>query len=220
MVNAATVEGGTNSDTVRWTAAQLASLARDAGFSDSESLIAASIALAESGGNANAHNSKPPDDSYGLWQINMRGNLGPDRRKKFGIADNTALYDPATNAKAAHIVYKSQGWGAWTTYKGSKQTGFLDQIKNAVKGVGTIAGWIATAGNRVGIKGASAAASKVDQYTGISSAISDIGKNLFKSLETTGAILIALVFLVLGVILLSRKSVISTAGSVVKAVVK
>src|SRR4051794_8716603 len=87
-----------------------------AGFSGNDLDIAVAVALAESGGNPKAHNATPPDDSYGLWQINMLGKLGPDRRKRFGLTSNDQLYDPATNAKAARIIFQGSGWSAWTTY--------------------------------------------------------------------------------------------------------
>jgi hypothetical protein len=49
-------------------------------FTPADAVVAVAIALAESGGNPAAHNPVPPDDSWGLWQINMRGHLGPVRR--------------------------------------------------------------------------------------------------------------------------------------------
>lgn len=87
-----------------------------AGGSPALAPLAAAIAMAESGGNPNAHNAKPPDDSYGLWQINMIGSLGPARRKTFGISSNTALYDPLTNAKAAVAVSGNKSFAAWSTF--------------------------------------------------------------------------------------------------------
>ncbi|WP_322760989.1 peptidoglycan-binding protein [Frankia sp. Cr2] len=65
------------------------------------------VALAESGGNATAHNSNG-EDSRGLWQINMRAHAG-----WVGGAD---LFDPAINARAAKRVCDIQGIGAWSTY--------------------------------------------------------------------------------------------------------
>lgn len=96
---------------------QLIGLAKGAGFSDSDAVIMAAIAMAESGGNSNAHNNKPPDNSYGLWQINMIGALGPARLKEIGISNNEQLFDPVVNAHAAKLIKRSQGWGAWTVYK-------------------------------------------------------------------------------------------------------
>jgi hypothetical protein len=78
--------------------------------------IMAAIAMAESGGNPGAHNPVPPDNSYGLWQINMLGAMGPARRREFGITSNEALYNPAINARAAAKILKSQGLAAWSTY--------------------------------------------------------------------------------------------------------
>jgi hypothetical protein len=63
------------------------------------------IALRESGGNPDAHNPNPPDDSYGLWQINMLGALGTARLQEFGLATKEQLYDPATNAAAAYRIW-------------------------------------------------------------------------------------------------------------------
>lgn len=94
-------------------------LAKSVGLSDSRAKVASAIAMAESGGDPNNHNpdASTGDDSYGLWQINMLGSMGPERRKKFGISDNSQLYDPQINAKA--MASLSQGGGNftdWTTY--------------------------------------------------------------------------------------------------------
>jgi hypothetical protein len=96
---------------------QLVGLAKGAGFSDDDAVIMAAIAKGESGGNSNAKNFKPPDKSYGLWQINMIDTLGPARMKQFGLQREDQLFDPVTNAKAAYAIRKSQGLGAWTIYK-------------------------------------------------------------------------------------------------------
>jgi hypothetical protein len=98
------------------TPAQIYALARKAGFSRSEAISATAIALAESGGDPGAHNPNPPDDSYGLWQINMLGAMGPERRRLFGITSNTELLDPHVNARAAYAVYQRQGFGAWSVW--------------------------------------------------------------------------------------------------------
>lgn len=59
------------------------------------------------------------DLSYGLFQINMLGDLGPDRRKKFNLPNNDALYDPLKNAEVAYAM-SNQGtnWNAWSTAAG------------------------------------------------------------------------------------------------------
>jgi hypothetical protein len=80
--------------------------------------VMAAIAMAETrgSGDTNAHNTTPPDDSYGPWQINMYGPLGPSRRKAFGLSKNEDLFNPLTNALAAKKIANSQGLSAWSTY--------------------------------------------------------------------------------------------------------
>lgn len=96
------------------TQSEIAQLAASAGFPDPA--LAAAIAMAESSGNPRAYNGRGSDQSYGLWQINMQGLLGPQRRAQFGLSQNEDLYDPATNARAAAAIYSSSGWGAWGAY--------------------------------------------------------------------------------------------------------
>lgn len=109
-------------------AEQIAKVAKDAGFPGDSLPVAVAVALAESGGNPSAHNATPPDDSYGLWQINMLGNLGPARRATFGLNSNSQLFDPAVNAKAA-LAISSGGtsWGAWSTYTNGAYRAHLDE---------------------------------------------------------------------------------------------
>ena len=99
-------------------------LAVQAGFSPKDAGTMAAICKSESGGFTGAHNSKYPDDSYGLCQINMLDEpgymLGAERREKFGIGSNEALKDPLTNLKAAKQVFDSQGFGAWSDFKNEK----------------------------------------------------------------------------------------------------
>jgi hypothetical protein len=87
-----------------------------AGWPDNLLVTMAAIGQAESSGNPTAHNAAPPDDSYGLWQINMIGSLGPQRRARYGLSSNAALYDPVTNARIALDVYQQQGLRAWGPY--------------------------------------------------------------------------------------------------------
>lgn len=117
---------------------QLQTILRQAGWPEAQIPVMASIALAESGGNPQSHNPKPPDDSYGLWQINMLGRLGPERRAQFGIDQNTDLYDPLTNARAALFIYKKQGLRAWSTYSNGAYKKFLTASKAAVSASGEV----------------------------------------------------------------------------------
>lgn len=115
--------------------AQIARHAKAAGFQDFDLQIAVAVALAESGGNERAHNSTPPDNSYGLWQINMLGAMGPERRRQFGIKSNDELFDPAVNAKAAYDVYKRAGnkWRPWSTYTNDTYLRYMERAKAAVE---------------------------------------------------------------------------------------
>ena len=116
----------------RLTATQIYALARSAGLSPSKAIIATAVALAESGGNPSAHNSVRPDDSYGLWQINMIDSLGPARRQQFGIKSDADLLNPAINAKAmAQISNNGTNFSAWTTFARGTYRSFLGSATNA-----------------------------------------------------------------------------------------
>jgi Lysozyme like domain len=101
---------------------QVNDLALGAGFTASDARTMTQIAWGESGWNPRAHNpnSSTGDNSYGLWQINMLGSMGPSRRKALGLTSNEQLYDPATNARAARMIWKSQGFNAWSVYRSKK----------------------------------------------------------------------------------------------------
>jgi peptidoglycan hydrolase-like protein with peptidoglycan-binding domain len=101
-------------------------------FTAADAVVAVAIALAESGGNPEAHNPVPPDDSWGLWQINMRGALGPDRRAKLGLTRNAELTDPAVCARAAALVKREQGWDAWSVYLHKTHVQYLTRAQVAV----------------------------------------------------------------------------------------
>jgi len=119
------------------TQAQVEMYARAAGLSADRARIAGAVAMAESSGNTRAHNPVPPDNSYGLWQINMIGSLGPDRRSKLGISSNSALFDPAVNARAmAMISSNGANWQPWSTYTDGSYREFM-----ATAGGAAPAGW-------------------------------------------------------------------------------
>jgi len=184
------------------TSDQIRTLLAYAGFKkDSQTLSdMVGICYAESGGNPNAHNSKPPDDSYGLWQINMIGDLGPSRRKKFGISSNDKLFDPETNAKAAYVIYKEQGLNAWTTYTNGEYLKHMDGMTTA------------EGGNKNPI------AAVTDQFSGLTGAINSIGTNVFKVGVNISGIAVALVLLILGIVILVSQT--KNGKSLVKSTVK
>lgn len=99
--------------------ADLMSILKQAGFKGDGLKMAYAIAMAESGGNAKAHNGNAGtgDNSYGLFQINMLGSMGPSRLKQYGLASNNSLFDALTNAKVAYkMSHGGTSWGPWSTY--------------------------------------------------------------------------------------------------------
>lgn len=98
----------------------LMALLKKAGFKGQGLKMAYAIVMAESGGNAGAHNPdvSTGDNSYGLFQINMLGAMGPERRKQYGLSSNESLFDALTNAKVAYKMSNGgTNWGPWSTYK-------------------------------------------------------------------------------------------------------
>ncbi|MEV7548579.1 transglycosylase SLT domain-containing protein [Amycolatopsis sp. NPDC089917] len=115
---------------------QIARHAYDAGFRGDGLTTAVAVALAESGGDTRAHNATPPDDSYGLWQINMLGAMGPERRRQFGLDSNAELFDAATNAKAANkISDDGRSWTPWSTYTNGAYRRHLPAARKAAGAV-------------------------------------------------------------------------------------
>lgn len=99
------------------------------GLTPERARVAAAIGMAESGGNLTAHNTNAAtgDNSYGAWQINMLGNMGPTRRVLFGITTNEQLFDLKTNARAMRILSANGAdFSDWSTYKSGAYKPFLD----------------------------------------------------------------------------------------------
>ena len=95
---------------------QLADLLKLVGFSGKSLRTAWAIVMRESRGHPLSHNGNAStgDDSYGLFQINMRGSLGAERREKFGISKDSDLLDPVTNAQAAYYMSAhGDDFGSW-----------------------------------------------------------------------------------------------------------
>jgi len=95
---------------------RLVSVLSRAGFRGEALKTAFGIAKRESGGRNDAFNGNAGtgDLSYGLFQINLKGDLGPARRQQFGLARNEDLFDPVRNAKAAYRMSNGgRDFGAW-----------------------------------------------------------------------------------------------------------
>jgi hypothetical protein len=88
------------------------------GFEGDQLKQAWAVVMKESTGRPMAHNqnSKTGDNSYGLFQINMIGSLGPARLSQFGLSNNEELFDPLTNARIAYII--SEGGNNWSPWHG------------------------------------------------------------------------------------------------------
>lgn len=120
---------------------RIARYAHDAGFRGDALATAVAVAMAESGGAVRAHNTDPPDNSYGLWQINMYGSLGPDRRRTHDLDTNRELFDPATNAEVAHDLYRARGsFLDWSAFAHGRHRPFLDEARRAAREVTADAG--------------------------------------------------------------------------------
>ena len=94
----------------------LADMLKLVGFKGNSLKTAWAVVMRESRGNSNSHNktSSTGDNSYGLFQINMIGNLGEIRKEKFGIKSNAELLDPVTNAQAAfYMTNRGKDFGSW-----------------------------------------------------------------------------------------------------------
>jgi hypothetical protein len=86
------------------------------GFEGQKLREAWAIAKKESGGRPMALNlsKRTGDSSYGLFQINMIGDLGPERRDKFNLESNYELFNPVLNAQVAfHMSRGGENWIAW-----------------------------------------------------------------------------------------------------------
>lgn len=100
----------------KFTPTELAEMLELVGFEGYSLKLAWSVVMRESRGNSGSHNktSSTGDNSYGLFQINMLGYLGEDRREKFGIKSNAELLDPVTNAQAAfYMTSRGKDFGSW-----------------------------------------------------------------------------------------------------------
>ena len=119
---------------------QTAGILKKAGFKDADIPIMVAIGMGESGLNPKAHNPTYPDDSFGVWQINMLDDprndyfLGAERRARYGLKSNEQLKDPLTNAKAALDIRNTQGLNAWSVYKHGIYKDHLPQVQKELAG--------------------------------------------------------------------------------------
>jgi hypothetical protein len=117
--------GSTGGPCAPLSAVQVAKLALRVGLQPQAAAMAVAIAKRESSYNPCAHNPVPPDDSYGLWQINRLAH------KSYSPQE---LQTPEGNARAmAAISSGGTNFRPWTTYTGSVLTGLdLEEGRQAV----------------------------------------------------------------------------------------
>ena len=119
---------------------QIYKLAKEAGFKHEDAITMTMIAMEESMGMTNIHSHSDlarGDASYGLWQINMLGKMGPDRRKKYKLSSNNDLFDPETNAKIAYNMATNGGrkparFTPWTSFSTGKYKRHLSRVRSAL----------------------------------------------------------------------------------------
>lgn len=114
---------------------KIAGIALNAGFTGTNLTIAVAVALAESSGKTDNYNGNAAtgDSSYGLWQINMIGDMGPERREKYNLRNNEELFDPSTNARVAYALWNERGWGQWGAYNKGAYLRYMPRAGAAVK---------------------------------------------------------------------------------------
>ena len=100
---------------------ELKELLSAVGFEGKALRTAWAIAKTESSGRPLAYNGnrKTGDSSYGIFQINMLGNLGVARKEKFDLRSNILLFDPVINAEITY--YMTNGGTNWSAWKGLTQ---------------------------------------------------------------------------------------------------
>ena len=94
----------------------LALVLKAVGFKGQDLKEAWAVAKKESNGQPIRFNGNTStgDSSYGLFQINMISDLGPERRDKFNLDTNFDLLNPVVNAQIAyHMSDGGKNWSAW-----------------------------------------------------------------------------------------------------------
>jgi hypothetical protein len=95
---------------------QLSELLSAVGFEGQAHKTAWGIAMRESNARPLALNksTRTGDSSYGIYQINMIYDLGPERRKKFGLTSNEQLFDPVLNVQVMYLMTGGgKDFGSW-----------------------------------------------------------------------------------------------------------
>lgn len=108
-------------------------LALNQGLAPEKAILMAAVGMAESTGRTDVVNNNPAtgDNSFGLWQINMIGSLGPSRMAKYGLRSFDDLKDPETNARVMSDILGSSGINAWGAYKDKRYLQYMSEARRA-----------------------------------------------------------------------------------------
>jgi hypothetical protein len=112
---------------------ELKELLSAVGFEGKALKQAWAIVKAESNSRPMAYNGnrKTGDSSYGIFQINMLGELGIDRKEKFDLKSNILLFDPVINAEITYYMTKGgNDWSSWSSLNGARYKEFLTEFKD------------------------------------------------------------------------------------------
>ena len=103
------------------------------GFEGTALKTAWAVARVESNGRPLALNDniRTGDKSYGIFQINMLGQLGLKRKDKFELVSNKELFDPVTNAEITYYMTKGgKDWSSWPNSIGKARNLILEFPKH------------------------------------------------------------------------------------------
>lgn len=209
------------------TGGQVWALARQAGFSASESTVATAVARAESGwntaavGDTSLANSKW-GPSIGLWQVrSLRAQTGTGAAR-----DATRLMDPTFNAAAAYSIYKGEKagkkWSDWTTFTNGDYRRYLSAAQGGAMAGVTLpsAGASAVTGNALNVNGAGLlddASGALDNLGGqvgdaLTSGLSNLWSQVQPFLVTGAAATLGLALLGAGILVTAWPTTRTTGG--------
>lgn len=109
---------------------ELKDLLKAVGFEGSNLKMAWAVAKKESNGRPLAfnNNEKTGDHSFGIFQINMIGELKDHRIEKFDLNSVSDLFNPVINAEIAyHMTKGGKDWSSWTNLEGERIKEFLSK---------------------------------------------------------------------------------------------
>jgi hypothetical protein len=116
-------------------AAEIIPILKKAGFKGEKLRLAYAVMRAESGGRPTALNvnSTTGDRSYGIFQVNMIGRLGPARLRQYHLASYDDLFDPLTNATIAYKMSNGgTNWKPWGAYRSNSYRPHLAEIPSSL----------------------------------------------------------------------------------------